>query len=276
LKPTFSPDELIEKTEITLGKTRLSRLSGKDEPIIEKPVNPPEEARTATAEDSQPVRPRGSIETKAVQEHELTGLSWQREDGKENQKERPMRTAPWSKAVGGIGRKGSLLPLVVGAAILLLIGGAVLVGYHPFTSARKVSPSPAVPPSSPVPSKAAEADSGPPLLQARNPAEASSSPSPPSQVAQVPSSSQDSVVRLPRMPFYSVQLGAFRNEGNALILRNKFREKGYDAFTQRGVTGDRSAIYRVLAGKYEDRKTAERLAGEIQLKEEIKTTLYKE
>ena len=71
-------------------------------------------------------------------------------------------------------------------------------------------------------------------------------------------------------------MGAFRNEGNALILRNKFHEKGYDAFIQRGVMGDRSAIYRVLAGKYEDRKAAERLAGEIQLKEEIKTTLYKE
>jgi cell division septation protein DedD len=80
----------------------------------------------------------------------------------------------------------------------------------------------------------------------------------------------------PRKPFYSVQLGAFKNEDYAQALRSKFREKGYDAFTQPGVTKDRSPIYRVLVNKYEDRKAAQKLAGEIQSKEGIKTTLYGE
>jgi cell division septation protein DedD len=71
-------------------------------------------------------------------------------------------------------------------------------------------------------------------------------------------------------------LGAFKDEDRAQALTKKFREKGYDAFTQPGVTKDRSPIYRVLVSKYEERKAAQKLAGEIQSREEIKTTLYGE
>ena len=78
------------------------------------------------------------------------------------------------------------------------------------------------------------------------------------------------------MPFYSVQLGAFKNEDKAQALAKKFREKGYDAFIHLGVAKDSSPIYRVLVSKYEERKAAKKLAGEIQSREEIQTTLYGE
>jgi cell division septation protein DedD len=71
-------------------------------------------------------------------------------------------------------------------------------------------------------------------------------------------------------------LGAFKNEDRAQALAKKFRGKGYDAFTQPGVTKDSSPIYRVLVSKYEERKAAQKLAEEIQSREEIKTTLYGE
>jgi cell division septation protein DedD len=71
-------------------------------------------------------------------------------------------------------------------------------------------------------------------------------------------------------------LGAFRDEEKAQALMKKFQEKGYDAFTQPGVTKNRSPIYRVLVNKYEDRKTAKKMAGEIQIKEQIETSLYGE
>jgi cell division septation protein DedD len=80
----------------------------------------------------------------------------------------------------------------------------------------------------------------------------------------------------PNKPFYSVQLGAFRDEEMAQALTKKFREKGYDAFTQPGVTKGRSPIYRVLVNKYEDRKAAQKMAGEIQTREQVQTTLYGE
>jgi cell division septation protein DedD len=71
-------------------------------------------------------------------------------------------------------------------------------------------------------------------------------------------------------------LGAFRDEEMAQALTKKFREKGYDAFTQPGVTKGRLPIYRVLVNKYEDRKAAQKMAGEIQTREQVQTTLYGE
>jgi cell division septation protein DedD len=93
---------------------------------------------------------------------------------------------------------------------------------------------------------------------------------------QTSSFSSESGSQPPRRPFYSVQLGAFKNEDRAQALAKKFREKGYDAFTQPGVTKDRSPIYRVLVSKHEDRKAARKLAEEIQSREQVETTLYGE
>jgi cell division septation protein DedD len=77
-------------------------------------------------------------------------------------------------------------------------------------------------------------------------------------------------------PFYSVQLGIFKNEGNAQTLANRLREKGYDAFIHSYIAKDGSSIYRVLVTRQEDRKAAERLAEEIRSKENIETTVYRE
>jgi cell division septation protein DedD len=71
-------------------------------------------------------------------------------------------------------------------------------------------------------------------------------------------------------------VGAFKNEVYAQALTKKFREKGYDAFTQPGVTKDKSPIYRVLVNKFQDRMTAKKLAEEIEEKEDIETSLYSE
>jgi cell division septation protein DedD len=79
-----------------------------------------------------------------------------------------------------------------------------------------------------------------------------------------------------RKPFYSVQLGAFKDQDRAEALAKKFQGKGYDAFTHPGITKDRSPIYRVLVSKVDERKAARKLAEQIQSKEEIKTTLYGE
>ncbi len=174
-------------------------------------------------------------------------------------------------------RSGLLLP-AIGIVILLIIAGAGFLAYQQFMPTPKVSPTPAVagplraPPPAPEPGSKSKlppertAVDTPPL----------GSPGPSTPPGQPSSLTSESPSQPPRKPFYSVQLGAFKNEDKAEALAKKFREKGYDAFTQPGVTKDRSPIYRVLVNKYEERKAAKKLAEEIQSREEIKTTLYGE
>ena len=248
LEPTFGPEDLIEKTRTILDKTPPSGHSKEDEPAAS-----------------------------------------------------PQRVRRKEK------KRSALLLPAIGIVVLLVIAGGGFLAYQQFMPTRKVPPSPPVKAPSRVPSAAPEAGLKSQLPPAKSVAER---PAPPSPVASTPpgagsksqlppgksvadasarassvpstppgqpsSLSSVSASQPPRKPFYSVQLGAFKNESNAQALRNKFREKGYDAFTQPGVTKDRSPIYRVLVSKYEDRKAAEKLAGEIQSKEGIKTTLYGE
>lgn len=170
-----------------------------------------------------------------------------------------------------------LLP-AIGIVILLVIAGAGFMAYQHFMPTQKVPPSPTIKAPVRVPSVAPEVGLKPQLPPASNVADtsppASSVPSkPPEQPSSV---SSESASQPPRKPFFSVQLGAFKDEDRAQALAKRFREKGYDAFTQPGVTKDNTPIYRVLVSKYEDRKAAKKLAGEIQTREQIETTLYGE
>jgi cell division septation protein DedD len=219
LEPTFSTEELIEKTGTILGKTPPSQQRKEDEPAAS---------------------PR----------------TFRRMEKK---------------------RSALLLP-AIGIVTLLVIAGAGFMAYQQFMPTQKVPPSPPIKAPVRVPSVAPKAGLKPQLPPASNVADtsppASSVPStPPEQPSSV---SSESASQPPRKPFFSVQLGAFKDEDRAQALTKKFREKGYDAFTQLGVTKDRSPIYRVLVNKYEDRKAAKKLAGEIHSREEIETTLYGE
>lgn len=280
LKPSFTPDELIEMTETILGNIRPSWMHGLDEVIAEKSAISPNESGTGIAEENQTPPREGSMEAIGLQEEDPSGLSWLRKGEKEDRREKSARTAPWSQAAGGKGKKRPPFILAAaGAAILLVIVGAVIWLYQPSTTSRKVTLSPAVAPPPPAPSKAPEVRPEPQLPPAKKTPDtpAPSTPSTrPAQPVQTPPPSQDSGARPARKPVYSVQLGVFRSEDNAQTFAKDFREKGYDASIQVGVTADGSPLYRVLAGKFEDRKTAERVAEEIQSKENIKPAVRRE
>ncbi len=81
---------------------------------------------------------------------------------------------------------------------------------------------------------------------------------------------------MPHKVSYSIQLGAFKSEVNAQALVKEFQDKGYKSTLKSSVTKDNFPVYRVLVGKFEDKKAAENLAREIHSKEGIKTTLYRE
>lgn len=175
-------------------------------------------------------------------------------------------------------KRSALLLPAIGIVILLVIAGAGFMAYQHFMPTQKVPSSPAIKAPVRVPSVAPEVGLKPQLPPASNVADTSPpASSVPSEPPEQPSSvSSESASQPPHKPFFSVQLGAFKDEDRAQALTKKFREKGYDAFTQPGVTKDKSPIYRVLVSKHEDRKAAKKLAGEIQSREHIETTLYGE
>jgi cell division septation protein DedD/CheY-like chemotaxis protein len=277
LEPTFGPEDLIEKTRTILDKTPPSGHSKEDEPAASpQRVRRKEKKRSALllpaigivvllviagggflayqqfmptrkVPPSPPVKAPSRVPSAAPE----AGSKSQLPPAK-SVAERPAPPSPAPSAAPEAGSKSQLPP------------------------AKSIAERPAPP--SPVPPAPPEAGSKSQLPPAKSVADASARASsvPSTPPGQPSSLSSVSASQPPRKPFYSVQLGAFKNESNAQALRNKFREKGYDAFTQPGVTKDRSPIYRVLVSKYEDRKAAEKLAGEIQSKEGIKTTLYGE
>jgi cell division septation protein DedD len=219
LEPTFSTEELIEKTGTILGKTPPSR--------------PPKERE-----------PDASSRTARRMEKKRSAL---------------------------------LLP-AIGIVTLLVIVGAGFMAYQHFIPTQKVPPPPPIKAPVRVPSVAPKAGLKPQLPPTNNVADTSAPASsvPPTAPVQPSSASSENKPQPPHRPFYSVQLGAFKDEERAQALMKKFQEKGYDAFTQPGVMKDNSPIYRVLISKHEDRKAAKKLAGEIQSREKIETTLYSE
>jgi DNA-binding response OmpR family regulator/cell division septation protein DedD len=200
----------------------------------------------------------------------------------------------------------ALLRPAIGVAILVVIVGAGILVYQQFAPAPKVWPvrpastPPPAPPkprearpelqlppgkiaeSVPTPSSPASQISEPPASAPAAPAPAASPVSTepartapvPSAGPRTPSSPAELAPQPPAKPFYSVQIGAYRDEANAQDLAKKFLDKGYDVFVQAGVTKDKSSIYRVLVSKSEDKRTARKLAEEIRSKEKIQTTLF--
>jgi len=186
--------------------------------------------------------------------------------------------SPWAARRMQKKRPAFLLPAIA-IGVLLIFSGAGFLAYRQFIQGKDALPSPAIKkPSIQVRSAVPEAGLKSQLPPPRNAAEASppASSAPSAAPGQPSSVSSESGSPSPRKPLYSVQLGAFKNEERAQALAKKFREKGYDAFTQPGAAKDRSPIYRVLVSKHEDRKAAKRLAVEIQSRERIETTLFAE
>ena len=274
LEPTFSTEELIKKTAAILGENSLSHLE-------ETPTFTQEKTSIRDLEEKTPHFEQSSVEE-------------------------PEALLP----VGNVRKKRSAVVLTALAAMVLLgIAGAAYMVYQQFLPGQKATPTTAakiparvaistpktgvkpqlppagadvaqIPADGPQSSSAASAIKAPPApvapaVQRPTHSENASQPLSVKGTAESDSTQQTSNTGSSK-PFYSVQLGAFKDAGTAEAVTKTFQEKGYDAFTQPGVTKDKSRIYRVLVDKYEDRKAAQKMAGEIQTKEQVKTALYGE
>jgi cell division septation protein DedD len=75
---------------------------------------------------------------------------------------------------------------------------------------------------------------------------------------------------------YSAQLGAFKSEQNAETLAKKYKEKGYEAFVYKTETKDAGPFYRVLIGKFKDKKEALQMVRSVGAKEGVQTILFRD
>jgi DNA-binding response OmpR family regulator len=266
LKLTFTPEELLEKTAIIIRDRQQEA-----EHLSEVQVNPVEEQKRADEQVSNaPDEP--AYEKKAA---ELSPVV------EERKPERPREVRPvvpdddaipedrseWGEkkyAAPHYRRRSSgrnsvkVVLLAITAVIILSSAGFALYKMYlqPQKPALKMFP--------PV-----ELQKKQSVAEQKPDAAPQSAPLPPASVkVPVP-------VPLPSaVPFYAVQLGAFKTEATAEALAQKFKGKGYEAFVQRGIAKDSSVVYRVLIGRLGDRKEAATLAAAIGAKEKIKTTIY--
>ena len=68
---------------------------------------------------------------------------------------------------------------------------------------------------------------------------------------------------------FSVQLGAFQTEDNALRLRDSFKSKGYSVFLFRVLDGGGHVWHTVRMGHYADMKEANQAAEKITNREQV-------
>ena len=70
---------------------------------------------------------------------------------------------------------------------------------------------------------------------------------------------------------YSVQVGVFENEKNAISLSEELKKKGYDAFVFKYIREDKKIFFRVLIGRFHDKTEAVEYAGIVHRKEGFKS-----
>jgi len=307
LKPNFTDEELIAKTVSVLASARPpaepelevgtflpnEEVSTFDEPlaleepmVINKPAadeellvrNEPLAIEEPMVMNKPPVEQEAPLkkapETVRV---EVEEFPWEDDGPKSEPTRQPLTSRTYRPSRV---RNPSLLPWLIGLLILAVLGGGGFVAYQysmPTQKSAEREVKRALPPAAPIQKEAANAPSAPPVaapeLAATVTALPATAPVPaPDAPAKSPAASQP--VPASKKPMYAVQVGAFKTEEIAAVLVKKLKGKGYEASAQKGVTKDKSPIIRVLIGNFSDRKAAMKLAGEIQSKEQIKTTIF--
>jgi cell division septation protein DedD len=75
----------------------------------------------------------------------------------------------------------------------------------------------------------------------------------------------------PKTMTYTVQVGAFKNEADALALKTKFEKKGYKTQVINTQEKNREKLFKVMVGAFSVRKDAELLALKLKKTEGLKT-----
>lgn len=196
-------------------------------------------------------------------------------------------------------RNRLLVPIIAGVVIIIILGASGIILYKKgMLPGLKPKAPVAVKPAQPVQQEAAKAipsqEQQVPAKPA--PAQTPAAPVPAPKAAPAPAAKPaDKPAHVPILTVkpattasapkpeakpsakaaFHIQVGAFKNEANAAALTNQYKDKGYDAFTSKAQK-EKEIIYRVLIGKFENRKEASKLAEDIGRKEKTKAIVFKE
>jgi CheY-like chemotaxis protein len=285
LKVPFTAAELLEKT---------ARILDAKAPIVlhVKEKEPARESEEAVSPDFFEIPEQTSgTEARARQARGITAFDEGPDEGSTYGKgeDSEPKDSYTPKETYRRRRKKSSVPAIIAAAVILIIGiaagGLFYLGMIPGLETRKAAsvkpsavaakpkaraPMPVAPPAAtaaPTSEKGLQKQA----LPAKPPTPVKEEPSAPSAVA-APSTK----VKPSGKTVYSVQLGAFKSEGNATALMKKFKGKGYDVFMVKSAGKGGGALYRVLVGKSADRKESAKMAARIRDEEKIKAVIYNE
>jgi DNA-binding response OmpR family regulator len=70
---------------------------------------------------------------------------------------------------------------------------------------------------------------------------------------------------------YSVQVGVYENEKNAVLFVDKLKKKGYNVFVIKELRADNISVHKVLVGKFKNKNEALKLSKVIRQKEGIQS-----
>ncbi len=288
LKKPFSPELLVEKTE-----RALSMQSLEVKPVMEEDTGSYKEEYVPVEEQDVPVSKAYTKETDFSAGLESGQTAGEREEEYKDDYKGTFIPKTGMKT----GKKNrSLAPLMVVTIIIIIAAaGAGVLFNTDLILWRKVRTKAAVSPVRPAPQPGSQASLPQEQPEQQQPAEENkpmpvpgqkpltetkplAEPKPADTPGPSPAPVSEPAVKKKTAgrPVYSVQIGAFKNESGAESLTKKYKEKGYEAFTQKGTTRDKGIIYRVLIGGSEDRGKASELANRIQAKENIKVSIFSE
>lgn len=276
--------DFADKTLVTMSDTRLETEKEDIHSFADK--TPPEQIKSDLVEEEK----TDYIHSPGKKSDE--GISGERE-----------RTYVLKKNIRRRGMRNSLLvPIIAGVVIIIILGTSGIILYKKgLLPGLKPKAPVAVKPAQPVQQETAKATPSQEQQtsqQAGKPAPAQTPAAPvlatkavqspvakpvdkpaPVPILAVKPSTTASTPKPKAKPSakaaFHIQVGAFKNEANAAALTNQYKDKGYDAFTIKAQK-EKEIIYRVLIGKFENRKEASKLAEDIGRKEKIKAIVFKE
>lgn len=312
LKKPFSPEELISKTRNVLSMKSVEVQPAVEEEIgfgesqealaIEEPEITKiqkEFAEEIEVSAQTVVKHREDIESdktvvkqmKEEMEEKTEHIQIPSEETTEIIGERE-KTYVLKKSMRRRGVRNRLfVPIIIAIVIIVIFSAAGIVLYKKgLLPGTKVPLPVAVKPSRPVQQQVVKV--APPQEQQKpqqpvaesKPAQAPAPAPAPPMPAQAPTAKPSPAPAPKVIPeakpagkaIYSVQIGAFKNWDNAEALIKQYKEKGYEAFIYKSTRKDKEILYRVLIGKFENKKEASKLTKNINAKENIKAIIFRE
>lgn len=269
LDKSFSPEELILKAETVLsikGITDTAHTGITDIPEYE-PIGL--ETIDIPAEKSEEMPSVFSVTPNSVPPYEeVEGLIDRSFELKKNNPVEKNRKIVLEK-------KRSNLPVIIGVGAVLIISAAGFLvwqggGFDFGTIIKNIKQKLPVKATTQVPKKEPVPEPQPPVKPRVLEAPQIETPK---IIVEQPQKEPVKKAPAKEKPFYSVQVGAFKNIDNADALMKTLKGKGYEAFIHSATIGSEK-IHKVLVGRFEEKKKAEELVSAIKNKENIKAVIF--